>query len=46
MDISRLTESGWEPKTTLEEGLKDTINWYISEGYKGYERYNSFREEN
>ena len=35
-----------EPETTLDEGLKDTVDWYKSEGYKGYERYNSFKEQN
>ena len=28
------------------KGLKDTVEWYKSEGHKGYQRYNSFREEN
>lgn len=46
LDISRLTESGWNPKTTLYEGLKDTIDWYRADGCKGYERYNSFKEQN
>tara|TARA_Y100001933_G_scaffold209136_1_gene212903 strand:- start:864 stop:1835 length:972 start_codon:yes stop_codon:yes gene_type:complete len=46
MDISRLTDYGWKPDTDLLTGLKDTIDWFKLEGYKGYERYNSFREEN
>lgn len=27
-DISRLTSLGWQPKITLEEGLKQTYEWY------------------
>ncbi len=46
MDISRLTDYGWKPETDLSTGLKDTIDWFKLKGYKGYERYNSFREEN
>ena len=46
MDVTRLTNYGWEPKTSLQNGLKDTIEWFKSEGHKGYERYNSFKEEN
>ena len=46
MDVSRLMEYGWKPETELSLGLKDTIDWFKFEGYKGYERYNSFKEEN
>ena len=46
MDISRLKKFGWKPRVGLEEGIKDTIEWFKSEGFKGYQRYNSFREEN
>ena len=27
-DISRIKATGWEPKITLEEGLKQTYEWY------------------
>ena len=27
-DISRLKAMGWQPKITLEEGLKQTYEWY------------------
>ena len=46
MDISRLKKFGWKPRVGLEEGIKDTIDWFKSEGFKGYQRYNSFKEEN
>ncbi len=38
LDISRAKELlGWEPKVSLEEGLKRTIEWYIStHERKGY----------
>lgn len=28
LDISRITELGWEPQTPLPEGLERTVNWY------------------
>jgi GDP-L-fucose synthase len=29
LDISRISALGWEPKTTLEEGIKKTYSWYL-----------------
>lgn len=29
-DISRLNALGWQPKITLEEGLKQTYEWYLA----------------
>ncbi len=46
MDVSRLKSYGWQPEVELEDGIKDTIDWFKSEGFKGYQRYNSFKEEN
>ena len=46
MDVSRLKSYGWVPEVDLEEGIRDTVSWYKSEGFKGYQRYNSFKEEN
>ena len=28
LDISRIRELGWAPKVTLQEGIKETVNWY------------------
>ena len=28
LDTTRMTNLGWKPSTTLEEGLEKTINWY------------------
>jgi dTDP-glucose 4,6-dehydratase len=29
LDIARVTELGWEPRTSLAEGLERTVNWYL-----------------
>lgn len=29
LDISRLRALGWEPKTSLEEGIRNTYEWYL-----------------
>ena len=37
-DISLITKiCGWKPKLTLEEGIKKTIEWFISGGMEKYE---------
>jgi len=28
LDISKITQLGWEPRTTLAEGLERTVRWY------------------
>ena len=28
LDVSRLKALGWRPKTSLEDGLRDTVQWY------------------
>ena len=28
------------------KSIEDTIDWYKNEGFKGFKRYNSFKEEN
>jgi nucleoside-diphosphate-sugar epimerase len=30
MDSSKARAAGWNPKTSLEEGILETINWYLS----------------
>lgn len=29
MDVSKAKSIGWNPQTTLEDGLRQTINWYL-----------------
>ena len=32
IDISKIkNELGWEPKTTINNGLKNTLNWYLND---------------
>ena len=44
MNTKLINSFGWKPSISLKKGLADTIEWYIKEGYKGYQRYNSFKE--
>jgi GDP-L-fucose synthase len=30
MDSSKARAAGWNPKTSIEEGISQTINWYLS----------------
>ncbi len=32
LDISRLSKMGWSPKTSLEDGLKKTYEWFLQSG--------------
>lgn len=31
MDVSKMHELGWKASITLEEGMKDTYNWYLNQ---------------
>jgi GDP-L-fucose synthase len=31
MDVSKMHELGWKANITLEEGIKDTYNWYLTQ---------------
>ena len=45
MNTKLINSFGWKPSISLKKGLADTIEWYKKEGYKGYQRYNSFKEK-
>jgi len=30
LDISKIQKLGWKPKTKFEEGIRKTIEWYVS----------------
>lgn len=32
LDVSKLESYGWTPKISLENGIRDTVNWYQSKG--------------
>jgi GDP-L-fucose synthase len=32
LDVSKLESYGWTPKISLEDGIRDTVNWYQSKG--------------
>jgi GDP-L-fucose synthase len=31
LDLSRLTNLGWEPRITFSQGIRDTYNWYLAQ---------------
>ena len=35
LDVSRMREFAWRPKISLEEGIKRTLDWYISNYHGG-----------
>lgn len=44
MDISRARALGFEPKIPIEEGIKDTMEWYLKNKDKVDKRYNIFSQ--
>lgn len=30
LDVSRLTQLGWQPRISLEEGIRSTYDWYVA----------------
>jgi GDP-L-fucose synthase len=35
LDVSRLRDSGWEPRITLTDGLADTYQWFLEAHAEG-----------
>lgn len=47
MDMSRAKELlGFEPRVSLREGIRETIEWYLANREIADKRYNIFKEEN
>lgn len=44
MDITKAKVLGFKPQVSLEEGIKDTIEWYREVGHLIKGRYNAFTE--
>ena len=32
LDVSRLNKQGWQPKIDLQQGIRDTYEWYFEAG--------------
>jgi GDP-L-fucose synthase len=46
MDISRARALGFEPRVSIEEGIEDTLNWYLQNQAEAGKRYNVFTQKN
>lgn len=45
MDMSRANSYGFKPKVSIEDGIKETINWYAANCGNTDNRYNAFTEK-
>ncbi|MCX6746771.1 MAG: NAD(P)-dependent oxidoreductase [Candidatus Pacearchaeota archaeon] len=43
MDVSRAKKMGWQPRVSLEEGIKKTIKWYDENKETAGDRYDVFK---
>ena len=46
MDTARAKSYGFECKISIEEGIKETINWYLNNKDQLSNRYNAFTDKN
>jgi GDP-L-fucose synthase len=44
MDITRARSYGFMPEISIEQGIKETIEWYVNHSDQGGRRYNAFTE--
>ena len=44
LDVSRLKDLGFKPKTTLEEGIAKTTKWYLENPDSDLGQYNIFKQ--
>ena len=45
MDMTRANSYGFQPKISIEEGIKTTVDWYLKNKDEVGKRYNSFTEK-
>ena len=44
MDTTKALELGISPRTSLKEGIKSVVNWYLEKHNAMDKRYNAFNE--
>lgn len=44
LDTTRATDLGWKPKISLEEGIKDTCEWFKKNRNVAFDRYSVFSQ--
>jgi GDP-L-fucose synthase len=44
MDVSRAQSLGFKPEISIEEGIRETLNWYRSHGREAGRRYDVFEK--
>lgn len=45
MDLTRANAYGFKPQISIEEGIKETITWYVKNRHAVDNRYNAFTEK-
>jgi GDP-L-fucose synthase len=45
MDMTRAASYGFKPTTSIEQGIKQTMQWYVKNHQSANNRYNAFTEE-
>ncbi len=45
MDMTRANSYGFAPQVSIEEGIKETIEWYLKNQQDAGNRYNAFTEK-
>ena len=46
MNMERASSYGFKCETTLEKGIKETVDWYLNNQNYSEKKYNSFNENN
>lgn len=45
MDMARASSYGFKPSISIEQGIKETIEWYVNNRHNAANRYNAFTEK-